>query len=227
MSILGGGQPYHRIAIALLICIAASVGSNFSAFQLQQLRPSSSESENDVRNNAPLENSSRQIVDLPEWREHPYIPNLIERYVYSVSVVRVWSKHTGGRSVVDPDVVFSSVNDFLFYLPRAIQLGLFSPLPNLWYGEASSSILTTGRMVIGFITLIGYVCLVGLVLVLWRNKGSLEVYLVVSYALFGILVFIYAYPNIGTFIRFRYGFYMILIGMGCSELMHWLRRYKA
>ena len=132
---------------------------------------------------------------------------------------------TGGNSVVDAHWRVDSVGAIIGYVPRAFQVGLFSPFPDLWGGEGSTPAMTMARKVVGGVTLLFYVCLAGLVIGLWRMRRNLLLWVMIGACLTGILVYAIIYPNVGTLIRFRYGFYMLLIGFGAAWWCDlWLRR---
>ena len=80
---------------------------------------------------------------------------------------------TGGNSIVDGDVTFNSAGDFVTYFPRALQLGMLSPLPELWRGRRSTPATTMARKIMGGATLVFYFCLFGLLdrIVLHRKTG--------------------------------------------------------
>lgn len=126
---------------------------------------------------------------------------------------------------MDADWQLDSVGSVLSYIPRALQLGLFSPFPELWGGQASTPAMTMARKVVGGVTLVFYVCLLGLAFGLWRMRKNQSLWVMVGACLTGILVYAVTYPNIGTLIRYRYGFYMLLIGFGAAWWCDlWLKR---
>ena len=124
----------------------------------------------------------------------------------------------GGNTVVDPDIVLNSAPSFIAYFPRALQLGFLSPLPELWQGEGSTPTMTIARKVMGIVTVIFYFCLLGVFAGIYLFRTNPVTWLFLIFCSLGIMVFIYAYPNIGTFLRFRYGFYMPLIAFGAATL---------
>ncbi len=174
------------------------------------------------------------FAELPQevaeviWNRTPWLPELFEKKLYQISVVRGGATSSGGNTVVDGDVVLNSAGAFVAYLPRALQLGMLSPLPELWRGKASTPAMTMARKVMGITTFVFYFCLLGLLAGMISARNSPVVWIIVMFCLLGILVFTYTYPNVGTLLRFRYGFYVLLIAFGAANIAEltfgWLRK---
>ena len=155
------------------------------------------------------------------WNRTPLVPEIVESKLYQIAVLRVGVVSTGGNSLVDGDVALTSAGSFISYLPRALQLGLLSPLPELWTGKGSIPAMTLARKIVGLTTLLFYFCLLSLFAACISHRRSPIVWLILLFSLMGILVFTFTYPNVGTLLRFRYGFYMLLIAFGGANLMEW------
>ena len=153
-----------------------------------------------------------------DWISNEWLPESLQRKLYTISISRQGAINTGGNTVVDKEVRLNSALEFLLYLPRALQIGIFSPMPSLWGGEASSPVTTFARKTFGVLTFFFYFCLLGFILGSIRHHKNVIVWIFVSFSLLGILVFAYTYPNIGTLLRFRYGFYMIIISFGAASI---------
>lgn len=159
------------------------------------------------------------------WGRTPWLPEFFEIKLYQISVVRLGVILTGGNTVVDADVVLNSADAFMSYLPRALQVGLLSPLPDLWQGTGSTPAMTLARRIMGVVTVIFYCCLLGTLTSLFSHRKDPVAWIMVTYCLLGIVVFTYSYPNIGTLLRFRYGFYMVFISFGAAAIMEKVRAY--
>lgn len=159
------------------------------------------------------------------WKRTSWIPDVIEGRFYRVAIAREGAKSQGGNTLVDANKYLDSTGAMLGYIPRALQLGMFSPFPELWGGGASTPAMTMARKVVGGVTLIFYVCLIGLVIGLWKLRRNVLVWVMVGICLIGILTYALTYPNIGTLMRYRYGFYMLLIGFGLASWWElWIHR---
>jgi len=160
------------------------------------------------------------------WIRTEWLPTLIEQKLYHLSVARRGAISTGGHTVVDGDIPLNSAPAFVTYFPRALQLGLLSPLPELWWGEASTPVMTLARKVVGVTTLFFYFCLVGLLFGMVAHRKNQVASLIFIFSFLGILIFTYTYPNIGTLLRFRYGFYMLLIAFGAANIVEMALRWQ-
>lgn len=160
------------------------------------------------------------------WVRTEWLPEIVEQKLYYLSVARRGAIGTGGHTVVDGDVPLNSASAFVTYFPRALQLGLLSPLPELWRGEASTPVMTLARKVVGVTTLFFYFCIVGLLFGMVSYRKNQVARLIFIFCFLGILVFAYTYPNIGTLLRFRYGFYMLLIAFGAANIAEMALRWQ-
>ncbi len=150
------------------------------------------------------------------WRQSSWLPGAIEERFFRMAIARRAAMTQGGNTLVDTDRRFNSAGEIVCYIPRALQLGLFSPLPELWGGQASTPAMTLARKVMGPITIGLYVCLLGLVPGVYQLRRNISVWMMLGLCFIGILLFALAYPNIGTLMRYRYGFYMLLISFGVA-----------
>ena len=159
------------------------------------------------------------------WQRSNWLPKAIDDRFYNVARARLGAISQGGNSLVDADWRLDSVGAIVGYVPRALQLGLFSPFSNLWAGEGSTPAMTMARKVMGGVTLFFYVCLIGCGVGLWHMRRNLLFWVMLGTCLIGILVYAIVYPNVGTLMRYRYAFHMLLISFGVafwSDL--WLKR---
>lgn len=160
--------------------------------------------------------NARRIGGEPQWRRTEGVSTIVENKLLQLASVRHGVIKSGGKSLVDADVELESVADFFAYLPRAAQLGILSPLPELWTGEGSTAAATSARKIVGAATSVFYVFLAFLALRLTVLLRRLEFVLIFVFCISAILVYGFTYPNIGTLLRFRYGFYMLIIGFGAA-----------
>ena len=152
------------------------------------------------------------------WISAEWLPDRIERKLYTIFITRIGAINTGGYSVVDREISLNNAVSFITYFPRALQLGLFSPLPQLWLEDASTPVMTLARKIIGAMTFVFYFFYLGLVMGILSRRKNMVMWLTLTFCMIGILTFSYSYPNIGTLLRFRYGFYMILIAIGAAYI---------
>ena len=153
------------------------------------------------------------------WSVTDGLPPWIDHKLFLMHQRRLGAINAGGNTLIDRDNLLVSAPEFLWYFPRALQLGLFSPFPEFWSGKASTPAMTTARKLMGGVTIMFYVCLIGLAFGLYRYRNKPEVWLIFGFCLLGILLYVYSYPNVGTLMRYRYGFYMLLVSFGAATLI--------
>lgn len=167
---------------------------------------------------------ARAIADArtrkADWVRTWGIPETLERKFYQLAELRqIIILCCGGNTLIDGEVQFNSAKDFPMYLPRALQVGLLSPMPELWGGEGSSPAMTLARKIVGGVTCFFYVCLMGLSAGLFLFRGNLSLWIILVFCFLGILVYTFTYPNVGTLMRYRYGFHMTLISFGAAVVL--------
>ncbi len=165
-----------------------------------------------------------------KWQPTAGLPRFIENSFLRIAVLRngyfVTPGYDGSGSMIDRDVELLSVKDFLTYMPRALQLGLFAPLPSDWVRPAQSSGGGIMRRMAGVEMLVVYVALAFLPYALWRWRRRVEVWLIASFASIFLLLYSYATPNIGSLYRLRYGFLMLLVTLGVAAAFTALRDFR-
>ena len=149
-----------------------------------------------------------------EWVRTPFLPNFIENKLYSVWSCRTNVVRTGGNTVIDRYISLNSAGAFIRYFPRAMQVGFLSPFPSEWFRTGSTPATTIGKRIIGGVMILFYICLAFFIWGLWEYRKSLEFWIITLNSTFGLIVFTYVYPNVGSLSRMRYGFYMVIVGIG-------------
>lgn len=158
------------------------------------------------------------------WKRSGWLPEVIEGRLYRIANVRWAALTQGGGTLVYANRPLDSAAAIFSHIPRAFQLGLLSPLPEFWGGQGSTPAMTMARKVMGGVTLVFYFCLLGLAVGLYRMRKNARLWMMVGMCCLGILVYAVSYPNIGTLMRYRFGFYMLLIGFGVASWCDlWLR----
>jgi hypothetical protein len=169
------------------------------------------------------------------WQPKGWLPKSVDYLVYAVVVSQretfrelVHDKNVTTRQVlIDLDRKFDNAIDALLYVPRALQIGLLAPFPDLWsfFGVPSSSIF---RNFLTWIMLVGYVGYALLVWALVTHRRRFELAVGTAAALVFVLAYAFATPHIGVLDRFRYPFFSCLVILGfASALGVWYQgRYR-
>jgi len=167
------------------------------------------------------------VVDMERWDRTPGLPEFADLKLFTIARCRRGSIGSGGNSLVDTDVLLYSAREFLDYFPRALVVGLGSPLPSLWRGESNRPGYTKARLAMGGITPVIWVLLAGAVLGMRRHRRNLAAWWMILFALGGLLIFTYAYANVGALMRFRYGFHMLLVAFGAASWLEFFQTRRA
>jgi len=160
-----------------------------------------------------------ETIVRDSWSVTSGLPTWIDRKLFVVHSRRLATIRDGGNTLIDRDNLLVSAPEFLWYFPRALQVGFFSPFPEFWSGKASTPAMTIARKLMGGVTMLLYVCLIGLALGLYRYRNKAEIWLIFGFCLLGILLYVYGCPNVGSMMRYRYGFYMLLVSFGAATLI--------
>lgn len=119
---------------------------------------------------------------------------------------------------LDPDTEFNSFYEWLQYLPRAIQVGYFSPFPVDWFDAGNQT--GSGLMHIALsVESIGAAAAAGFlaygIIGLRKNAESYNYLMAMLVStLFIIVILASTLPNLGTLSRMRLAPWHILIGLG-------------
>jgi hypothetical protein len=118
-------------------------------------------------------------------------------------------------SNVDIEVRFTSIEDLLLYIPRALQIGLLAPFPSMWLGQAINRGGGAMRVLSGIEMMFTYVFLVGFLgLLAYGKERWATILLAAGMALALTLLLALVIPNIGTLYRMRYANCALLNGLG-------------
>ena len=134
----------------------------------------------------------------------------------------------GAGSSIDENIIFKDYKELFLYFPRAVQIGFFSPFPNLWISPGVETGYI-GRILAGLETLIGYLIFVGFFTVLILEKKILKpVAPVLIIAAIIIVLLGFAVSNVGAIYRMRQGLFIpyFIIGVyGLNMLFTRVRNF--
>jgi len=135
-------------------------------------------------------------------------------------------KYPDAKSNIDTDVKLGTNADLVRYLPRAMEIGLFAPFPDMWL-ERGGNVGQSGRMLGGLETLFMYAVECLAVVGLWKGRRQLSVWLLASIAAMGTIALGLAVVNVGTLYRLRYPFLILLIILaagGITNFLNWFMK---
>ncbi|MDA7546234.1 hypothetical protein N8870_05300 [Alphaproteobacteria bacterium] len=157
---------------------------------------------------------------IPKWNTS-FLPNKIESAFYKINIARYWSIQQKGNSVYS-NKIFESTYELTSYTPIALFYGLFSPLPNLWSGDASNDMYSLGRKLMGVFSVFSFICIPFILYGLITNKRKLPFTYLILYCFGGIVLFTLVSVNVGTIIRYRYVYHSIIFCLGFGYLSRFL-----
>ena len=155
-----------------------------------------------------------------QWKESEYIPDLIDRAAEAAAKSRrvLLCASRGVNSNVDEEIVPDSTVDVLNYLPRAMQISLFSPFPDTWFAFDRGILWQVGVSEI----ILSYIFFIGILIALFRRM-SFEIIFALAFILTLLTFFGFTTANIGTLHRARYIFMILLSLIG---ILGWLSLIK-
>ena len=144
----------------------------------------------------------------------PRLETLLQRLADTRNEYLFW--HASAASTIDSSVSFLRVWDMVRYLPRALQIGLFSPFPKDWLGVGSLPANTFMRRIASIEMALWYCFFPFCLMAVIKGRKHLVVGVVFLYVIPTILVLALVIPNIGTLYRMRFGFWIVLFSLGVS-----------
>ncbi len=165
------------------------------------------------------------------WRASGWLPNLIENNFLWLAVQREGyilrepglEQNQKAGSMIDREVRLSSVADFVAYLPRAAQIGFLAPFPIHWIAPGARPGGSLMRQMAGAEMIGVYCALLFLPYAMWHWRGKVEMWLPVMFSTMLVLVYAFSTPNLGSLHRQRYGFLMLLVGVGLAGCLNALK----
>ena len=113
---------------------------------------------------------------------------------------------------LDADVPLDSSWAVMSYAPRAVHL-LWAPFPSQWMRSASSSPFA---ILVDLETMLRYLLLPGLIWLCWNSRRSLAFWTPWLFFLPWSIIYTITVPNLGTLIRVRFSFVMLLASFGAA-----------
>jgi hypothetical protein len=150
------------------------------------------------------------------WQSSKWLPACIDSRMQSLALLRKGFvvKYPEAGTNIDTDIIFQNANEMIFYLPKALGIGFFTPSLSMGFQEGRKPSGTLMRRVTAFEMIFLYLCYPFLILAVWSWRKRLELWILLVWAMGGILVYTLVSPNIGALYRFRYGFIMTLACLG-------------
>jgi hypothetical protein len=168
----------------------------------------------------------RGVGAIP-WYRTEWLPLPVDRLAHRIALVRerYLVFFLDSRTNIDVDVGFYRATDLVRYLPRALQVALLAPFPTQW-GQPGSLTWTTATRRLVAVEMLGvYAALLALLAVVWRWRRRATLWIVLLPCVTALIPYALIIPNLGALYRFRYGFLMVLVGLGVAGGVDWLSRH--
>ena len=168
----------------------------------------------------PVTGIGNQIINVAEAEKHRRVkpPSKSSPPLTRLREQLAWARYLfvsypGTSSNIDADVRLESWAEVIRYLPRAAEIGLFAPFPNMWFATGAQ-VGRLGRALSGVEMLTMYLLMVPALWGLWKRRDQLAIWFFVTIATLSVFVLGLVVANIGALYRMRYPFWMLLIIVG-------------
>jgi len=157
-----------------------------------------------------------------EWETNEWVPEVIEKPIEIAARTRagIICNNYGAASNVDQDQIPNNFSMVVRYMPRAIEIAIFGPFPDMWFNPPSIT-----RMVGTIETLIWYLLAPGIAFALYYNR-SIGIIVCISFALTYLAIYGFTISNLGTLHRVRYPFLMLFMMIGLLGWVHVVLKNK-
>ena len=173
-----------------------------------------------------------EFTIIEPWNRSSFLPlrldNKLEQlYSYREYFYR-WSS---GATTIDRHVTLNSAGAMVMYLPKAIMHGLFSPSFSLLNNEITlsgkkydhSSLLKVSILVMTLLSIPIFFSFFGV----YNQRRNLLMWVMIVFAGFYLLYPVYAFPNIGAFMRHRYVPHMLIVSIGIYQINWIINKYMS
>ncbi len=170
--------------------------------------------------------------DPAAWHHTKWTPVVAEKLFFELAESRRGFSegypHAGSN--VDQGAKLRAVVDVVRYVPRAFQVGIFSPFPSMWMAPGVSPGADWMRLLAGAETALAYLLLPGVILLFIRCRDRRALCVVVlmltAITVSAIIIMAIVVSNVGTLYRMRYGYWHVLLGLGVIGWGLWLQRWR-
>jgi hypothetical protein len=131
----------------------------------------------------------------------------------------------GLRSNIDSEIHLCSMSEIIRYVPRALEIGLFTPFPRMWF-ETGQFVGRWGRLISGAETLCLYLLYLGAMYGIWIKRKSPAAWFLVLTIAVGAVSIGLVVVNVGTLYRLRYPLDLVVVVLGCGGMLLLINRIR-
>ncbi len=217
MVLFAGYSIFNRPKLSLMTLFYNALCLVILSGWVLKLRPNEiATHQNNAEQMAEEVTSQNPYSPTLDWHQSSWAPNFLEEKAKYLVLIRKGAVNQAMYGTLNKDinVEFHRLGDLFKYIPRALQLSLFSPFPSDWLGTSGSAF----RKVAGVETLLWYILLLVSVsiLILKRNPYLFTLFCLCLYV---TLSYPYALVNVGTMYRLKLIWQFPIIGMGIVTLL--------
>lgn len=164
---------------------------------------------------------------MKPWEFPAFVPARIQDLIINANMYRdsfLTYYLQPSDSTIDRDRIFRDMGSLFAYIPRAALIGLFSPFPNQWFKQRSTSggivgIIVVAETVVIYFLIFGFGVYLFSSKIAWSVKVWLLLFCVIMILPLGLFV-----PNIGTLVRLRFIYLLPVIVCGTEGLRLIIKR---
>ncbi|MDO8348215.1 MAG: hypothetical protein Q7S85_10000 [Rugosibacter sp.] len=168
-------------------------------------------------------------IDIHNWRNAQFLPDYVDNKLKAMmgqrclifTVLETQNNPATLRSIIDSDRLPGGSPEALYYLPRAVLLGVLSPWPEDW-GYIFSNGPSFFYTIVPLEALLLYAGLVSLCFWLWRTR-EWSILIPVGMSVGVMSIYAMATPFLGALYRYRYPWWMLLICLGSAASLELIR----
>lgn len=170
-------------------------------------------------NKIDLDRTRIDFSKITPWESSPYLlPSIDARLEQLYSYREYFYRYTSGLTTVDRHIRLNSAFEMFMYFPSALAHGLFQPNYK-FFGLTNQGQLSYFMTIAVLIMTILVVPVIFSFFAVFSERKNILIWFVWIFALFYLLYPVYAYPNIGAFMRHRYVPHMLIIGIGLYKML--------
>jgi hypothetical protein len=185
----------------------------------------------------PVMDKCLETVDGKNWHNEPFLPDFVNNKLKALmgqrclmfSMLETHSNPTTLYSFVDIDKFPLGSIEALFYIPRALLIGVFAPWPDRWFYSLNHR-PSVFYSIIPIETVAVYAGFVGLVIWFVRRKDYM-IFIPIALSFSMMTIYGMATPFLGALYRYRYPWWMMILCLGlaaCITLAEdWNRHRKS
>jgi len=166
-----------------------------------------------------VDRSSIELTRISPWIVSDYLLDGIDRKLSQLYAYREYFyRYTNGFTTVDREIRLDSALSMVEYFPRALMHGLFSPTYK-FLGAGNSGQLSVFLTATAVIMLVLAIPVIFSIFGIYAERKNVLMWFVLVFALFYLLYPVYAFPNIGAFMRHRYVPHLIIVSIGIFKMV--------